>query len=186
MTDVRKKWYAPHNHNDGQGPHQHFPNTLYSDADDHQGVKLLPFPEGWIAQPESRPREAITDGERLARMGTDARAWAAEFLNMHRGKQVVLSEEDANQLGEWTLISWFASAIETGRSAGQEGYQGMATFRVNYRKESGGGMDTYKGNNIHAHPDDGLIIIQEADHSIVAIINADDIWKVERVDEDGP
>ena len=52
-----------------------------------------------------------SDGERLARMGTDAQLWAEEFIKQHGY---------APGINEHLMFSWFASAIETGRSAGFE------------------------------------------------------------------
>lgn len=52
---------------------------------------------------------------------TSAPAWAEEFLKRHGGKYVTAytadPEEDEVDFG--TMTSWFASAIEVGRSAGQ-------------------------------------------------------------------
>lgn len=51
------------------------------------------------------------DGDLLARLGTDAQAWAGEFLN-------TTSEGDRDDL--YLFVSWFANAIEAGRSAGYD------------------------------------------------------------------
>ena len=42
---------------------------------------------------------------------TDAREWAAEFMR--------LFGERREEIDEGLMISWFANAIESGRSAGQ-------------------------------------------------------------------
>jgi len=60
------------------------------------------------------PRMGETAGQQLARMGTDAREWAREFMNMHHSRGGLNSEVD-----EELMVGWFASAIETGRTAGQ-------------------------------------------------------------------
>jgi hypothetical protein len=57
-----------------------------------------------------------TSGEQLARLGTDARHWAEEFL-YH------LDRKGSEFLNHGTMVSWFASAIEVGRSAGQSQYR---------------------------------------------------------------
>ncbi len=58
-----------------------------------------------------------SDGKRLARMGTDAQKWAAEFMKLHGNK---FSSDYEDNLGTWDLmVTWFANAIEVGRSAGQ-------------------------------------------------------------------
>ena len=121
-----------------------------------------------------------SDGERLARMGTDARAWAEEFMTMHRGG--VATDADLA-----LMMSWFAAAIETGRSAGMEGRL-MTKYRVTYRKKSGGGMDEYEAENMAVHSGGGLICFYNGGKSkkdipadYVAVINTDDILKVDQV-----
>ena len=49
-----------------------------------------------------------SDGDILARMGTDGQAWAQTFLSYGFAP---------NQVDEGLLIGWFANAIEAGRSA---------------------------------------------------------------------
>lgn len=53
----------------------------------------------------SRSRDQESAGAMLARLGTDAQLWAREFVQRHGGD-------------EYLLLTWFASAIETGRSVG--------------------------------------------------------------------
>ena len=50
-----------------------------------------------------------SDGQLLARLGTDAQLWAREFIRLH-GYSFIKDEG--------LMISWFANAIEAGRSAG--------------------------------------------------------------------
>ena len=50
-----------------------------------------------------------TDGQMLSRLGTDARNWAQEFMRII----------GPNPVDEGLMVSWFANAIEAGRSAGQ-------------------------------------------------------------------
>ena len=52
----------------------------------------------------------MTDGEKLAYMGTDAAKWAAEFCKVARD----LGHGD---LDEGWVLGWFACAIEAGRGA---------------------------------------------------------------------
>lgn len=58
-----------------------------------------------------------TAGQMLARLGTDASAWADEFVGMfhilnHDGQE--LDHDEA-----WGLmVGWFANALEAGESAG--------------------------------------------------------------------
>lgn len=62
----------------------------------------------------------MTDGERLAYMGTDALRWAGQF------QRTVPREEAANWVGDTGfLVGWFANAIEAGRTAGRD-----ATFKA--------------------------------------------------------
>lgn len=57
------------------------------------------------------PTTDETDGEMLARLGTDGEAWAREFLShVHMD----CPEDEALD----TMRAWFANAIEAGRSAG--------------------------------------------------------------------
>lgn len=64
--------------------------------------------------PAAPPDE--TAGELLARLGTDAQAWAAEFVRRFAGETV--GETAPHAVDEGLMIGWFANAIETGRSAG--------------------------------------------------------------------
>lgn len=53
-----------------------------------------------------------TAGQILARMGTDAAKWTDEFMRIAAANPAIATD--------WgTMVGWFASAIETGRSAGQ-------------------------------------------------------------------
>ena len=71
--------------------------------------------EEWIPNPV--PQETAmdaadfleTDGQMLARLGTDAQNWAQEFMRII----------GPNPVDEGLMVSWFANAIESGRSAGQ-------------------------------------------------------------------
>lgn len=56
--------------------------------------------------------DSETVGQLLTRLGTDGRAWAREFLDRYHGEEVGATVD------EGLLISWFANAIEAGRSAG--------------------------------------------------------------------
>jgi hypothetical protein len=51
-----------------------------------------------------------TAGEMLTYMGTDAAKWAAEFVHLRKTRD----------MDEGAMISWFANAIEAGRSAGMK------------------------------------------------------------------
>jgi hypothetical protein len=51
-----------------------------------------------------------TDAETLVAMGTDAAKWAAEFVHLRKTRD----------MDEGAMISWFANAIEAGRSAGMK------------------------------------------------------------------
>ena len=55
-----------------------------------------------------------TGPELLIYMGTDAAKWAAEWVK--RANQLVAS--NGHLIDEGWMISWFANAIEAGRSAG--------------------------------------------------------------------
>ena len=57
---------------------------------------------------EVRPEES--DGELLARLGTDATKWAEDFIRS------TLTGSDDYEVGH--VIGWFANAIEAGRMAG--------------------------------------------------------------------
>lgn len=52
-----------------------------------------------------------SDGQILARMGTDALKWAEEFTRIRA--------EVGHEFDEGGMIGWFASAIEVGRAAGR-------------------------------------------------------------------
>lgn len=54
-----------------------------------------------------------TTSDFLKRVGTDAKLWAQEFIRIVREKPFTI-----DPLDEGFLIGWFASAIETGRTAG--------------------------------------------------------------------
>ena len=59
----------------------------------------------------------MTDAELTAFMGTDAVAWAEEFLSRNPKISAVTWPPDDEMLGN--LIAWFANAIEAGREAGR-------------------------------------------------------------------
>jgi|SRR5882724_5856851 len=61
-----------------------------------------------------------SDGEMLARLGTNGGKWAHEF---YRRFSFAI---DGDKLDEGTMIGWFANAIEAGRTAGQP--QGVRIF----------------------------------------------------------
>lgn len=66
---------------------------------------------------EAAPRLPESDGELLARLGTDGLAWAREFAQRsepHAAGVCPLHDDEAGGL----LHCWFANAIEAGRSAG--------------------------------------------------------------------
>lgn len=64
------------------------------------------FESGYTLPQQRANDKAMTDAERLQKMGTDALEWAREFCSMFPG-----NDED-------TMLGWFANAIEAGRSAG--------------------------------------------------------------------
>lgn len=64
------------------------------------------------------PRES--DGGLLARLGTDARAWAMEF-----GRVTHDNPRHEYAIDPAVLVGWFANAIEAGRSAGQVDENGI-------------------------------------------------------------
>lgn len=57
-----------------------------------------------------------SDGDMLARIGTDGQKWAWEFLSR---------DFDPDDIDEGLLTGWFANAIEAGRTAGQEALAGV-------------------------------------------------------------
>lgn len=57
-----------------------------------------------------------SDGAKLARLGTDATKWAAEFVRALGAQSDQRDALDATPGG--LLHGWFCSAIETGRAAG--------------------------------------------------------------------
>ena len=77
------------------------------------------FNEGWEAAIKAineqyaesfNPTPPETDGELLARLGTDAELWAEEFI-LKFGAQYNLDHEHE-------IMTWFANAIEAGKSEG--------------------------------------------------------------------
>jgi hypothetical protein len=60
---------------------------------------------------------APTDGEILARMGTDAAKWTEEFLLRQAQRAGQPGPSNADEWG--TMVGWFANAIEAGRAAGR-------------------------------------------------------------------
>lgn len=59
-----------------------------------------------------------TDGEILARMGTDAAKWTDEFLSRNLlVNRAGFTPEHADAWG--SMVGWFANAIEAGRTAGR-------------------------------------------------------------------
>jgi hypothetical protein len=65
-----------------------------------------------------------SDGEFLARLGTDGDLWAREFMARVLPPDVLggIPVRDRPDLG--TVRAWFANAIEAGRSAGQAPWVG--------------------------------------------------------------
>lgn len=57
-----------------------------------------------------------TAAEMLERMGTDGQLWAKEFIKTFRG-EVVSGNGHRASVDEGAIISWFANAIEAGKSA---------------------------------------------------------------------
>lgn len=80
--------------------------------------------------PPDRPAEGDTMADEddeaskiLARLGTDAQMWAIDFIGRfsvlpRTGEMKLAPGETAGDWAEGVMIGWFASAIETGRSAG--------------------------------------------------------------------
>ena len=66
----------------------------------------------WVAPflDHARTGAQETDGDMLARLGTDGREWAREFCQRFSNTAVVFDEQ--------LMLGWFANAIEAGRSAG--------------------------------------------------------------------
>jgi hypothetical protein len=62
------------------------------------------------ANEDFRVHKPETDGQMLARLGTDAQLWAREY--------VFKSKVPFSLVDEDFLMTWFANAIEAGRSAG--------------------------------------------------------------------
>ena len=99
---------------------------LYWEADTQAGRLALrhkdphladrgPFTEtSPLAEDQEPDPDEESDGDRLARMGTDATKWADRFVALFQGMMV----GRANQVDEDLMIGWFAGAIETGRLAG--------------------------------------------------------------------
>lgn len=70
---------------------------------------------------QGEAREPETDGARLARMGTDAAKWAAEWVKVAEdiSEHVAMRCDTSRKLlDEGWMITWFANAIEAGRNAG--------------------------------------------------------------------
>jgi uncharacterized cupin superfamily protein len=50
---------------------------------------------------------------------TDAMVWAKEFCQIFDGRTVTSANDHSpDEVGVGTMLTWFANAIETGRSAG--------------------------------------------------------------------
>lgn len=84
---------------------------------------------------EPRPLDdGESDGEVLARLGTDARTWAREFVERFIGERV------GDRPDEGTLLAWFATAIESGRTAGLPAHArpGNSTHPESYCHRCGG------------------------------------------------
>lgn len=78
----------------------------------YDGVDGMPIRRTW----DSGVDRVETAGETSARLGTDAVLWAAEFTKLFAGKAVGIEGGVDHAL----MVGWFASAIESGRSAGQQ------------------------------------------------------------------
>lgn len=66
-------------------------------------------------------RKTESDGDFLARVGTDGQLWAREFLDRYTvlpKEGVIPYDESAREWQEGVVLTWFANAIEAGRSAG--------------------------------------------------------------------
>ena len=62
-----------------------------------------------------------TAGEQLARLGTDASKWTDEFLEhfyVHPKVGDIPADETARDWQWGSMVAWFASAIESGKSEG--------------------------------------------------------------------
>jgi hypothetical protein len=55
---------------------------------------------------------------------TDATVWASKFVQQFDKRSVRIDTQHTDDVGEGTMIAWFANAIETGRTAGHQ--DGMA------------------------------------------------------------
>lgn len=58
-----------------------------------------------------------SDGKLLARMGTDPRLWAQEFVRI---KAEIEAADDGRVIDEGGMLGWFASALEAGRHEGRQ------------------------------------------------------------------
>jgi len=84
----------------------------------HFDPSRAPMPTSLPTTHEAEKRSA---GEQLAFMGTDAQAWADEFMRINNIRTGTIAPPTA-AIRDW-LVSWFANAIETGRTAGyKEGH----------------------------------------------------------------
>jgi len=67
-------------------------------------------------------RESMSesDGQLLDRLGTDAQAWAHEFVLRFQGRVIGMpfdgkGDQDTRLVTEHMMVTWFANAIEAGR-----------------------------------------------------------------------
>lgn len=63
--------------------------------------------------------EEETDGERLARLGTDAQLWAKEWVALAASLLARSNGNPLTLLDEGWMISWFANAIMAGFDEGR-------------------------------------------------------------------
>lgn len=63
--------------------------------------------------------EEETDGERLARLGTDAQLWAKEWVALAASLLARSNSNPLTLLDEGWMISWFANAIMAGFDEGR-------------------------------------------------------------------
>jgi hypothetical protein len=90
------------------------PRDLENQVSDEPDQLATYRPNELIQDKLARNAQKESDGAVLARLGTDARKWTDEFIAV-MGRGVANGLLDAN----WgTIVSWFANAIEAGRSAG--------------------------------------------------------------------
>lgn len=128
---------------------------------------VVPQPEETSGGPLRRERES--DGDMLARLGTDAVKWADEFVAMERRD---------GRASEGTLIGWFASAIGAGESKNAVALDYLAYLAGrNYREKATEWFENYYGTeNFNPPGPDGLVekYLQEIQELVAANIALQD------------